>query len=277
MTAALHLPDVTLVCVDTRLPALALEAITRCRDHVLFGDAVHFTDPAHLSAAPTARLGLRVVPATIDTAAAYSQFMLRGLLPHVHTSHALVVQWDGWLLDATRWEQDFLRWDYIGAPWHGEPPERAVGNGGFSLRSRRLLQALQEGSFAFRHPEDICLCHDHRTRLERDHAIRFAPLDVAARFSYERVAPPAPTFGFHGLFNLASVLAPPELEALLRRLPDEMARGLDAHDLARDLIALGRLGSAAVIVSMRKRLGMHDRRTLRLRWQLALARRRRAA
>ncbi len=265
----LALPEVTLVCVDTRTPALALEAIARCRAQVDFGDAVLFTDPARVPDAPS---GLRIERLRLDSVADYSHFMLRGLLPHVQTSHLLVVQWDGWLLDAARWEPGFLDWDYIGAPLRGQSPGCAVGNGGFSLRSRRLLQAMQDESFALRHPEDLCICHDHRERLEREHGIRFAPLEVAARFSFERVAPAAPTFGFHGLFNLHQVLAPCELDALLERLPDEMARGLDAHDLARTLIALGRLDAAARIVEGRRRLGMHDRRSWRLRLHLAIAR-----
>jgi hypothetical protein len=266
----IELPELTLACVDTRTPDLALAAIERCRAQILFGAAVLVTEPALVPKPPP---GLRLAAATIDSTAAYSTFMLRGLLPLVQSSHALVVQWDGYVLDATRWERGFLDWDYIGAPLRGESGKRAVGNGGFSLRSRRLLAALQDPSFTPRHPEDLCICHDHRERLEREFGIRFAPADVASRFAYERVAPSGPTFGFHGLFNLHRVLPIGELHALLRQLPDEMARGLDAHDLARTLIELGELDTAAEILAKRRRLRMHDRRTLRLRLLHALARR----
>lgn len=265
----LALPQVTLVCVDNRTPALALAAIARCRAQIDFGDAVLFTDPALVPEPPP---GLRLVAAPIASVADYSRFMLRGLLPQVHSSHLLVVQWDGYVLDASRWDPRFLDCDYIGAPLRGQPPERAVGNGGFSLRSRRLLQALQDERYTVRHPEDLCICHDHRERLESEHGIRFAPLALAQRFAYERLSPAEPTFGFHGLFNMHEVLAPDELHTLVRSLPDDMARGLDAHDLARALIRLGRLDTAAEIVAKRKRVGMHDRRSWRLRAQLAWAR-----
>lgn len=269
MSSRLSLPQVTLVCVDTRTPMLALQAIARCRAQIAFGDALLFTEPALVPSPPS---GLRIVPAVINSVPAYSHFMLRGLLPHVHGSHVLVMQWDGYVVDATQWDPRFLDFDYIGAPLRGEPAERAVGNGGFSLRSRRLLQALQDPSLAERHPEDLCICHDHGARLEREHEIRFAPLDVAARFAYERLPPAAPTFGFHGLFNMHELLSPDELHALVAALPDGMAAGLDAHDLARTLIERGQLDTAALVLAKRNRLGMNDRRTWRLRALLAWAR-----
>jgi len=265
----LQLPEVTLVCVDTRTPDLGVAAMQRCQRQVRFGDALLFTDPTRLPRLPDS---IRTLPLQIDSVPAYSEFMLRGLLPHIATSHLLVVQWDGFVLDAQQWDPSFLQCDYIGAPLRNEPPERAVGNGGFSLRSRRLLQALMDPAMVVRHPEDICICHDNRERLERGHGIRFAPVDLAARFAYERVPPSGPTFGFHGLFNLHRVLSPAELHSLVLGLPDALARGLDAHDLCATLIALGRLDTAAVLLDKRRRLGMNDRRTLRLRLRLALAR-----
>ena len=262
----LTLPDVTLVCVDTRTPALAIAAMQHCQHQIGFADALLFSDPALIAQPPA---GIRVLPLHIDSVQAYSEFMLRGLLPHVQSSHLLVVQWDGYVLNAEQWDPAYLQHDYIGAPLRGETPDRAVGNGGFSLRSRRLLLALQDPSLRMRHPEDICICHDHRVRLEREHGMSFAPLALARHFAYERLLPPAPTFGFHGLFNLHREMAPDALHSLLQALPDSLARGLDAHDLCVELIRLGRLDSAALLLAARRRLGMHDRRTLRLRWRHA--------
>lgn len=265
----LDLPDVTLVCVDTRTPALGIAAMQLCQQQVRFAESLLFTDPTRVPQAPP---GLRLQPLQIDSVPAYSAFMLRGLLPHVTTSHLLVVQWDGYVLDAAQWDPAWLQYDYIGAPLRNEPPERAVGNGGFSLRSRKLLLALQDPSLAMRHPEDLCICHDHRDRLERVHGIRFAPLALARHFAYERVLPEGPTFGFHGLFNLHRVMTPEALHALVQGLPDSLAGGLDAHDLCAALIRLRRLDTAALLLAARRRLGMRDRRTWRLRARLALAR-----
>jgi hypothetical protein len=265
----LELPDVTLTCVDTREPAFALRAMRRTMAGIRFGDAVLFTDSARLIDAPP---GVRIVDARVDTIEAYSTFMLRGLAERTHTSHLLVVQWDGFATRPQQWSPEFLHWDYIGARWHDRPPERSVGNGGFSLRSRRLLTALQDVELRVSHPEDICICLDNRERLEAKHGIRFAPPALAERFAYERLSPPQPTFGFHGLFNFPRELSREELSDALRQLPDSQARGLDAHDLCAGLIAAGCLDDAQLLLDKRRRLGMRDRRTLRLGWRMRVAR-----
>jgi hypothetical protein len=268
--ALLQLPEVTLCCVDTREPALAIEALQRCRAGVRFGRTLLFTDPARAPVAVPE--GIDLLPARITSVADYSAFLLRGLAEHVLGSHVLIVQWDGFVLDPAAWDPAFLQYDYLGAPWHDVPGDAGVGNGGFSLRSARLLRALQDPALAPSHPEDLAICRDHRAALEQRHGIRFPPRALAERFAFERTSPAGTAFGFHGLFHFDRVLPPAELHALVTRLPDAMLRGLDAHDLARQLITAGRLETAQLIVDARRRLGMRDRRTWRLRARLALAR-----
>lgn len=261
----LHLPDVTLCCVDTRDVNLALAAIARCMAQVRFARVLFFTQRSLVGVAPE---GVELIDVEVPSVQAYSAFMLRGLAPHVHSSHALVAQWDGFVRDTSRWDPAFLQWDYIGAPWPGRPAGRSVGNGGFSLRSRKLLQALLQPDMQMTHPEDLAICDVNRARLERDHGIRIAPIEVAQRFAYERVAPPSPTFGFHGLFNFHREFDAAALQAQLDALPDHLARGLDAHDLCASLIRQRRLRAAKTLFDKRWRLGMRDRRTLRLAWRM---------
>ncbi len=271
----IELPDVTLCCVDTRDPALALAAMTRCMQQLKFANALLFTDPAICPPPPA---GVRMVPIRIKSTEAYSHFMLKGLAGYVRTSHVLIVQWDGFVLSPQAWDPGFLQWDYIGPRWHDAPtPELSVGNGGFSLRSRRLLDALQDPGVTVEHPEDVCICRTHRARLEREHGIRFAPPEVADRFGFERVVPQGHPFGFHGLMNFHRVMPRDELHAFLQRMPDAMARNLDARDLCTTLLDQGDAEGAALILAKRRRLGMRDRRTLQLRWRLWWAARRKAA
>lgn len=268
----LHLPDVTLCCVDTRQPQLGALALQLCQARVRFADALLFTDPAAAAAAGLAVAG-RVLPAQISTIEQYSHFMLRGLAAHVASSHVLVVQWDGLVADADRWDADFLQWDYIGAPWPDGRPGREVGNGGFSLRSRRLLQALQDPALAVGHPEDLCICVHNRERLEQVHGLRFAPLAVAERFAYERTRPPGRTFGFHGLHNLQREWPAEQLHAFITQLPPALARHKEAVDLCRALIDAGQLDTARALIGKRQQAGLHGSRTLRLlaRWAWAKA------
>jgi hypothetical protein len=89
-----------------------------------------------------------------------------------------------------------------------------VGNGGFSLRSKRLLRALQDDAFPPLHPEDRAICRTWRDQLERRYSISFAPEVMADRFAFEGTLPNQPTFGFHGGFNV------------LRFVPDRLVRTL---------------------------------------------------
>lgn len=267
-TPLLHLPDVTLVGVDSRTPQLALQAMQHCRAQVGFARTLLFTDAA--TAAGPLPDGVQALPVQIDSVSAYSHFMLRGLLPHIHTSHLLVVQWDGYLLDAAQWSPEFLACDYIGALFRDEPEGRNVGNGGFSLRSRRLLQALQDPRITPTHPEDACIAQQHRPLLEQAHGIRFAPPALAARFAYERVAPNGPTFGFHGLFNLPRVMDTLALSDFIDALPDALFKGVDARDLCKALMRMGRLAEARLVLARRLAAGQRDGRTRQLQARLAL-------
>lgn len=124
----------------------------------------------------------------------YSRYLLTQLPDLIETSHALIVQPDGYVLNAHLWDDEFLNWDYVGAPW----PSGEVGNGGFSLRTREFL--LRSKDRAGDDNEDALVC---RPPIE---GMRYAPSDVALRFSYELPVEGYPgwglgmSFGFHGTY-----------------------------------------------------------------------------
>jgi hypothetical protein len=135
-------------------------------------------------------------------------------VPHeIRTSHYLTIQWDGWVLDGSKWDAEWLKFDYIGAPWPWHRYGRRVGNGGFSLRSKELGQYLARNPTRYppHHPEDDTLCREYRIQLE-DQGFLWASPATASRFSFER-EPVSKAFGFHGLFNWPRVLSKDELKA----------------------------------------------------------------
>ena len=233
---SLTLPQVTLCCVDStpRLP-WSLKAMAKSLAQVSFGDAILFTDRQSL-AGQALPAGVRVVEiAPLRSIEAYSDFVIKGLAPHLRTSHLLVIQWDGHVLNASAWREEFLQVDYIGAPWNHLPEPWKVGNGGFSLRSARLLQALQDPAFVPSHPEDVAICTTHRPALEA-RGIRFAPVPLAARFSVEDGPLSAQVFGFHGPYHLPSVLAPTETLAFVESLSVDTLRAHWFGSLLRELV-----------------------------------------
>lgn len=192
----IRLDDVTLVGVD----CLDLERLIRAAEISTAG--LRFGDVRLLSSIPSTHPSVVRIEAVNDIEA-YNDFVITRLHDYVETSHALVIQHDGFVLNPSAWADDFLEWDYIGAPWAVEGG-RVVGNGGFSLRSRRLLQRTAAIDIVRPAgvPEDWFVCVIAREQLSAD-GFRFAPPELAHRFSFE--GDPVfgvswnAQFGFHGL------------------------------------------------------------------------------
>jgi hypothetical protein len=152
----------------------------------------------------------------------YNRLILHRLPQDLTASHALVIQYDGFVLNGSEFSPHFWHYDYIGAPWP-HLPETPVGNGGFSWRSRRLVQAVATLPYAEGEvDEDLFICLRARPWLEQQ-GLRFAPVGVASHFSVESVAVPYPTFGFHGIFHLPGVFRD-RLPWLLQQLPPASLR-----------------------------------------------------
>jgi hypothetical protein len=190
---------VTIAVADCLHPRLAARALEISIDKAEFGDAVLFSDGT-----VAGRFRCEAIP-TIRSMDDYSRFCLYELGKRVATPFVLVVQWDGYVVDAAAWTSQFLRYDYIGAPGFSSEAMRhrpwVVGNGGFSLRSRRLLDAVAKLPPLDGIAEDRFICEVYRKTLENEHGIRFAPEALADRFCFFQRDPRGPTFGFHGFYN----------------------------------------------------------------------------
>jgi len=252
----LPLAQVTLCAVDTRTPALAALSLQRSMSGIDFGRVVLFTE-RWTPSQPLPGIELVQIP-TLRSGADYSQFVLRELPAHVHTPHVLVTQWDGFVLDAAAWTDEFLRYDYVGAVWPDEPAAQAVGNGGFSLRSRRLLAAGLDTRITETHPEDKVLCRDYRSLLANVHGVRFAPVELARRFAFENEAPQGLQFGFHGPYNLPRVLSEAQMLDVVQQLPADFFRSRDARRLARALLRHRMPTAAKLLLQRRRAAGRSD-------------------
>lgn len=235
MSAKLHLPQVTLCCVDTRLPRMALDAMQLCMDKVQFGEALLFTCRDHgLQNVPS---GIRVIELPqVTSIETYSHFLLKGMGPYLRTSHQLIVQWDGYVLDPSMWREAYLDYDYIGAVWSQYDDAHRVGNGGFSLRSRKLLDALTSDDISPAHPEDVCIARTYRTMLEQRWSIRFADEALAHQFAFERERKLPASFGFHGLSNMAVLLSESELARFIAHAPATLFGSVEARGFIKHLI-----------------------------------------
>jgi len=230
--ARLELPTVTLCAATSVNVQATLEALSASLEKVRFADCILFTDRAVEPPHPDIRI-VKIAPLT--SSRDYSHFLLRDLGSHLATEHCLIVQWDGFVIDAGCWNQEFLDFDYIGAPWPQFGDGHDVGNGGFSLRSRKLLEACRDPDFQVGHPEDVAICRTNRGLLEQVHGIRFADRATAGRFAFERTKTGQPTFGFHGVFNMIPVLGADRFWEIYRSLDDPQTAFVDYRLLMRQL------------------------------------------
>lgn len=188
------LPNVTLLGID----CVNVERLQKALD--ISSEKFEFGAVKLLTSLPTSDNRKVEIP-HIGSIEDYSEFVIRDLHHYVDTDFVVLVQYDGFILNPNAWEDEFLKYDYIGAPWFVEdwsvknfnfPPELintyVVGNGGFSLRSKRFLQVsaqfAEQGLFKPYHPEDVALCVWHHKDFEQS-GLTFAPSDIAARFSFE--------------------------------------------------------------------------------------------
>jgi hypothetical protein len=204
------LPNVTLVGID----CIDVSRIIKALD--ISSNSIAFADVKLLTSLPTEDSRKVEIPHLGNTEA-YSEFCIRDLKNYVDTDFVLIVQYDGFVLNPSSWTDEFLNYDYIGAPWfvqddiwftHFKFPRElfgktVVGNGGFCLRSKKFLETSSrlagEGLFSKYQPEDVVMCVWDRKIME-DAGIKFAPVEVALKFSIEGMDHVYDKqFGFHHL------------------------------------------------------------------------------
>jgi hypothetical protein len=133
---------------------------------------------------------------------------------HVNTEFLILIHDDGFIINPEMWRDEFLKYDYIGAPWplpnddfsfrdiNGELIR--VGNS-VSLRSKRLTDLASELKLEWKPfhgftNEDGFICVNYR-HVYKEHGMKFADIDVAKYFSHETQLPETigiKPFAFHG-------------------------------------------------------------------------------
>ena len=198
-TERLQLPNVTLVAMTSVKVYETVEAMKYSMRGIDFGDAVlicHYRPfylPKEIRYDHTSKLR------TIDD---FNYKMLYELGDHIHTEFACIVHYDGFIVHPECFRQEFLDYDYIGAPWpdpHDDFTYRdingtlqRVGNS-VGFRSKRIIDFPREADLPFEDDhgyfhEDGFLCVKNRHLIE-EAGMKIAPLEVAKYFSHETMIP----------------------------------------------------------------------------------------
>ncbi len=212
---------------------ITLVSVLGCDNHVQETEkAIHhcmenfdFYDIKFISSVEIESLKKHTIKIPPLTYKEYNAFMARVLSSFVKTDFCITMQYDGFIINPDRWSDDFLDYDYIGAPWSKEP-NNLVGNGGFSLRSQKFLTEARKIPYMphikFENmppgtdhtPEDWFLCSYSYPEMS-EVGVKFAPVPLAFDFSVEHPnrfktwnrddLSTYKSFGFHGSFNTAGM------------------------------------------------------------------------
>lgn len=149
--------------------------------------------------------GIRLIqlPFAIDILS-YARMQVRRLHEWIETDFILNIQADGFVTNASKWTDDFLKYDYIGAPW-AEPKglsQARVGNSGFSLRSRKFCELSGVKYEMIDWEEDPFVFYDDQgddvywTQVNdwwfKSKECRFGSMEIATQFSIEQKIPECP-------------------------------------------------------------------------------------
>jgi hypothetical protein len=204
-----NIPQVTLIAISSIMIHETIRALQKCCEEMEFGSVklLSHKKPFFLPS----NITFEICP-KINNIMDFNHYVFRDFGKHVTTSHCLMVQYHGWVLRPELWDDNWLQYDYIGAPWAysddaymSQAGEHVrVGNGGFSLRSKKLLDLPKERNIQLTHDrgfwnEDGNICVYHREKF-LEAGIRYAPVEVASVFSFENEVPENKgvlTFGFH--------------------------------------------------------------------------------
>lgn len=197
MTSMLKLPDITLIALTSLDFEGHKKAIDKSSEGIEWGAIKIIWDE------------------NIKSIDDWNYKIIYELHNYVDTPYCLLIHADGYVIRPEAWREDFLEFDYIGAPWplpsdtysYRTPAGELirVGNS-VSIRSKKILElpsklGLEWKSYYGNTNEDGFLCVHNRGILEKN-GIKFAPLDVARYFSKEHEIPDnegIDTFAFHSL------------------------------------------------------------------------------
>jgi len=225
-----QLNDVCLITIDGRKKEadqknynLLNNIINFCNTDIKFKYSVHLTssidnDIEYIEKNNTTISSIKIPELSYFQYNIFCVNYLYGYISKIPCSHFLIIQDDGFIINPNLWDDDFLNYDYIGAPWiknENEEPfgwvaeyGNSIGNGGFSLRSKKFIKESSCLNYNSTANEDVFLTCV-KFNYFKGKNINFPNIDLAARFSIETRTNKYNNFnncfGFHGKHNLNDV------------------------------------------------------------------------
>jgi hypothetical protein len=182
----INLTRITPICIDGR--EIEEEKLERYRSIIKYMISnINFHEIVFIGTRDLGIEGIRFIKINHISIGEYSRFCIKELDNYYSSDFCLVFQDDGFIVNPNLWSNTFYDYDYIGAPWPlyiGWPKEgMQVGNGGFSLRSRKFTQVSSNLPDTYDN-EDTYILITNRNVLN-DKEIKIAPVEIARDFAVE--------------------------------------------------------------------------------------------
>lgn len=203
----LRLPLVTLISVSTKDVEQAAESIRKSCEGIEWG-AVKLVSHYRPENLPDSCSYIHTEEfLSIDD---WNKYIVYELFKVIDTEFCMLIHPDGYVIHPEMWRDEFLHYDYIGAPWIKDECFRAdtgelvrVGNS-VSIRSKKLLEVPVKAGIEWRahqgnYNEDTFICVHNRSVFEA-HGCVYASIEIARYFSHEIPVPETEgivPFAFH--------------------------------------------------------------------------------
>lgn len=173
----LKLDNICLIAISSNKIIETNKAIDICQNQCSFNDILFFSDQLNDYHVPISKL---------KSVKDYDKFVLTELpnrLLNHPAEYFLTIHWDGFIVNTNSWTDNYLEYDYIGAPW--PHIKYLCGNGGFCLKSKKFFETqLLINNIDTNDPDDTTLCIKYRQHF-LDNNCNYADKYTALQFSTE--------------------------------------------------------------------------------------------
>jgi len=209
MKNKIKIPDVTLLAISSTEEEGSIKSLVKCCEQIEFGN-VKFVSHKKPESMPDF-ITWEYCP-QIKSFYDFDCYVFPNIGNHIQTSHMLMVQSHAWIIHAELWDDNWLQYDFIGSPWversefisfsTGEMVR--VGNGGFSLRSKKILDLPQKLNLPVvsdrGYTSDDGLLNSYYRKIFLENGINYPDVHIASRFAFENIVSEnidIVPFGFH--------------------------------------------------------------------------------
>jgi len=214
----INLQNITLVALTSiRIPQ-TIQALQYSCNNIKFGDVKLLSDIKPNNLPSNVKHEFTEKSSNIDE---WNYNIIYNLPKHIDTEYAILIHDNGFVVNPESWREEFLEYDYVGAPWplpNDDFSYRDINNvlirqgNSVSLRSKKLLDIpnklnLEWKAFHGYTNEDGFICVNYRHKYLEE-GCKFADIEIAKYFSHESMIPEIKgikPFAFHNYLGTNSI------------------------------------------------------------------------